>query len=715
MGHFSISGLSSGIDFSALVEGVVQSERQPIELLESRQERLKKLQALYLDLNTNILSLETASNAMNLSSEFLSKTATATSSSSVDQLSVTAGSSATPGSHTVRISQLAAVEREVHSGVASNDTSVNSSAGDLVFEYSFHAAEIKTHLASGITDASTVVFDSTTGTGDKVFTFQQESTTYTVTLADDDSTQYTLQDLVDAINSATGGAVKASVVNTNELRLTGDTPSVAVEILSGTTLDGTDGTVDFSTSTFSEGNTRSLTVADGTTLEGLVTLINNDSGNAGVSASVLNDGSGGSTAYHLTLSGTVSGYDHFISIGSGTTLNGSSSLDFQSSTFTETQSAQSALLNVDGVVSGNTFQAEIETHGGSGITDGTTVIYDSTTGTGSKVFEFSYGVLDFTVSFSDDNATQYTLNNLITVINNGSVSGISINRPTDGLVTASLANTNELTLTGQDSGVAIAATSNTTLDGTDGTVDFQSSTFTETQSAQGIVNATNTVTDVITGVTLNLLQADSSTDVSVVVSNDLDAIKTKINTFVEAYNDIISFIQANTAFNPESQTGGPLMGELTVHSVLTRIQGIVTAQVFSSGTFTSLSQIGIKTGANGSLGVDDGDLTDAMNQDLNAVSELFINTGTTEGVAQQLADLLDELTGTVSSVSGPVEGLLPAKQSSLVRTINDLARQIDRKEADLLILQSRLELQFATLEAFLSRLNSQGSALTSLL
>lgn len=713
MATFSVSGLSSGIDFSQLIEGIVEAERnRAITPLENKKDRFQTLQSLYLTLNTRLLSLENAVNAMNLSSEFIARKAT---SSEEENLSASAGFSAVPGSHTVRVNQLAAAEKEIHGGVADSTTAVNSSGGDLAFQYSYHGVELKTHSGSGVTDASTVVFDSTTGTGDKVFTFQQGSTTYTVTLTDDDATQYTLQDLVDEINNAAGGSVTAKIVNTNQLRLTGDEVSVPVKVLSGTTLDGTDGTADFSVGTFSAGNTRTLTVADGTTLEGLVDLINGDAGNPGVTASVLNDGSGGSTAFHLVLTGGTTGYDHFISVDSGTTLNGTSSVDFRSSTFTETQSAASAVLNVDGFVTGNTFQPEIEAHSGSGITDGSTVIYDATTGTGSKVFAFDYGKVDFEVTFADDDASQYTLNDLVSVINGGSVSGISLNRAVDGLVTASVVNTNQLQLTGNDDGVAITVTSDTTLDGTDGTVDFQSGQFSATQSAQGIVKPTNTVTDVVTGLTLDLLKADSTLDVSVAVNNDLDAIKAKINDFVEAYNGVVSFIREQTSFDPETQTGGPLMGELTVQTVLSRVRGIVTNQVFSSGTFTALSQIGLRTGSNGLLSVDDADLTDALNEDLTAVSNLFINNGTTEGVAQQLSDLLDEITGTVDSVAGPVEGLLPAKQSSLSRSISDVTDRISEKEQDLEALRLRLELQFASLESLLSRFGSQGGALTGLL
>ena len=91
---------------------------------------------------------------------------------------------------------------------------------------------------------------------------------------------------------------------------------------------------------------RSLTVATGATLEGLRDLINSDSSNPGVTATILYDGS----AYRLVLTGDDTGSTNTITIDSGTTLDGTgSTVDFRSTTFTQTKTASDAKFSVDGV------------------------------------------------------------------------------------------------------------------------------------------------------------------------------------------------------------------------------------------------------------------------------------------------------------------------------------------------------------------------------
>jgi len=98
------------------------------------------------------------------------------------------------------------------------------------------------------------------------------------------------------------------------------------------------------------GENFTVTVPDGTPLTGLVRLINNDPDNEHVNASILNDGSGGATAYHLVLSGEESGEDNIITIldtGPNPTDLGDGD-DFDASEWDVTQTAQNAEIRVDG-------------------------------------------------------------------------------------------------------------------------------------------------------------------------------------------------------------------------------------------------------------------------------------------------------------------------------------------------------------------------------
>ncbi|MCF8069190.1 MAG: flagellar filament capping protein FliD [Desulfobacterales bacterium] len=95
------------------------------------------------------------------------------------------------------------------------------------------------------------------------------------------------------------------------------------------------------------GITRTLTISENSTLTDLCEFINNDDDNPGVYASIVNDGSGSSTSYHLQLTGNDTGAAFKIENITHTLDNfyGDNSGD---SGFSETQSAQNSMLVVDG-------------------------------------------------------------------------------------------------------------------------------------------------------------------------------------------------------------------------------------------------------------------------------------------------------------------------------------------------------------------------------
>lgn len=98
------------------------------------------------------------------------------------------------------------------------------------------------------------------------------------------------------------------------------------------------------------GENFTVTVPDGTTLAGLVRLINNDPDNPGVVASILNDGNGGATPYHLILAGKDQGEDNTIAIldtvGNPTNLGDGD--DFDAAAWSTTQTAKNSQIRVDG-------------------------------------------------------------------------------------------------------------------------------------------------------------------------------------------------------------------------------------------------------------------------------------------------------------------------------------------------------------------------------
>ena len=111
------------------------------------------------------------------------------------------------------------------------------------------------------------------------------------------------------------------------------------------------------------GQTRTIQTSDQTTLQGLSGLINNDAGNPGVRASVLEYDAGGDQVYHLVLGGDQTGADYAIAVNDAqTTLDGTGdTVDFRQATFTESQTARSSRVRVDGYPAGAWIERDSNT------------------------------------------------------------------------------------------------------------------------------------------------------------------------------------------------------------------------------------------------------------------------------------------------------------------------------------------------------------------
>ena len=115
----SVSGLISGLDTATLIQQLMYLERQPIRNLESRITLAELQREAYQGVNTKLLTLKTAAEA--LSSAETSETRTATS-SAPDAITATAAADAAEGSYTFRVMQLAQTSQVTSNDYADADT-----------------------------------------------------------------------------------------------------------------------------------------------------------------------------------------------------------------------------------------------------------------------------------------------------------------------------------------------------------------------------------------------------------------------------------------------------------------------------------------------------------------------------------------------------------------------------------------------------------------
>jgi len=144
--------------------------------------------------------------------------------------------------------------------------------------------------------------------------------------------------------------------------------------------------------------------------------------------------------------------------------------------------------------------------------------------------------------------------------------------------------------------------------------------------------SSNTIDDVIPGVTLNLLAADNgATTINLNVTRDTDTIKKNIQSFVTDYNSVMSYISKQFSYDTTTKTtGGILFGDGTLASVKSDLTSVITQSVWGvNSQFSILGLAGINLDDKGQLSIDDTTLTNYLQTNFNDIVSLFAGQGTT--------------------------------------------------------------------------------------
>lgn len=142
-----------------------------------------------------------------------------------------------------------------------------------------------------------------------------------------------------------------------------------------------------------------------------------------------------------------------------------------------------------------------------------------------------------------------------------------------------------------------------------------------------ITNSSNNIDTAIEGVTLNVIKVGST---SMSVAKDTSTVKTSINAFVKAYNDLNASISKLTSYDPETKKGGILLGDSTAQSIQSQLRRQLGTSITGlSGSLSSLSQVGISFQKDGSLTLDSTKLDKAISSNFADIGGLFSAVGKT--------------------------------------------------------------------------------------
>lgn len=215
-----------------------------------------------------------------------------------------------------------------------------------------------------------------------------------------------------------------------------------------------------------------------------------------------------------------------------------------------------------------------------------------------------------------------------------------------------------------------------------------------------ITSASNTLNDVVQGLTMNL-QKVTTGDVQVSVAQDNTAIKGVISSFVAAYNGLSSLLKNQTKYDESTKTAGTLQGDSTAVSLQRQLRSVLTAPGTASSTFPNLSSMGLEIQADGTLRVSDTKLNAALAK-LPEMKKAFANSDVADsdndGFAQKLRALGDQVLGT--------DGGLAARTAGLNSTLKLNQERQDDITDRMTATEKRLRAQYTALDTKMAGLNT---------
>ncbi len=320
------------------------------------------------------------------------------------------------------------------------------------------------------------------------------------------------------------------------------------------------------------------------------------------------------------------------------------------------------------------------------------------------------GTLDISLGASSFQLTIDSSNNTLDAIRD------AINSAADNPgITASLISVDsgtQLILSSNQVGSAntinVVATDDNALDGFD-LARLDSASLVSLQAAsdavikvdtQTVTRDSNSFSDVISGVTINLAGAQPGTVETLSVSTDTTSIKQNIENFVQKYNTLVGVMKGLSNYDQSTSVAGPLNGDSVVRGVQNALRQVQSATI-TGGNFSNLFELGITIDESGGLTIDDTILDSKLDSNLFDVQQFF---SADTGMAQSFT----------TALSGYVEddGIIDARTDGLQNRLDGIDDKREVLGRRMTSLEARLNAQFTAMDILVAQLRSTGDFLT---
>lgn len=650
-------GAGSGINIKELSQALVDAEKIPRENL--IQGKIDKSTAKISGLGVVKAVLErfrTSFKALDSSSDFNAFTTTNSNSSA---LKITTSALAKKGTHSIAVNSLAKAAREQSSGFSSTAAELN---GGEAFAIQVSTREQQKLSFTAASSAGTLVISGinvSVAAGDSAATVAAKA-------------KEALQASGSSfISSNSGREITAKSDGTLTVTYELGEGDVAASALIVSSVGSSDVTATFTTV---RNGIQELAIgsAEATPL-GVVSAINSSTSTLGITAQLINDGSGGATPFKILLTGDT-GTNNQFSVSSTSSIPEAQKVSFGTAQSTGSFTVAGVSIAVSAGESPSVISSRVKT-----ALEGDVFITNSA---GRSISQSSDGSLLITYTRSDGDAAFPTF---------GSLSGVV--EATVAEQQAFSANSTNSTMT--FSSVQSASNSVLVVDG------------------MSVERATNLIGDVISGVTMELLNtASAAAAANITIARDTSAVKDTLNELITAYNEGVSDFAILTGApneeDPEDTFSGSLNGESSVRSIQFKLRDmLINNSSTPSTSLSALRDIGISLDRNGVLQIDNTKLDSALNTKFDEVVTLFggnaLSTATSKGIAGDAIEKLDSMLSTT--------GLVKRQETSANNNVTKYKDDLSKLEARMEVLLQRYTRQFAIMDALVGQLNAQRESL----
>ena len=217
-----------------------------------------------------------------------------------------------------------------------------------------------------------------------------------------------------------------------------------------------------------------------------------------------------------------------------------------------------------------------------------------------------------------------------------------------------------------------------------------------------VTKSTNTITDAIQGVTLSL-QKESATATTLTVAADSTTLSNSVKGLVDAYNSASKTLADLLAYDPKTGKSGALQGEGTVRAIQATLRQTLQTVTRGAG-IQSLSEIGVSFQRDGTLAFNSSKLETVLSDPTKNVRKFFMGPNETDGLASKLDSVLSSMIG--------ASGTLVSRTEGLNQTLSRYEKQRTALENRMESIEARYTAQYNRLDSLIASLNQTSTYLT---